>query len=131
MTEKYNNVILEEFKHYMESSGLGKKTVNNHLGNVGLFVNDFLLWEEVDPEDGYEEIGYFFGEWAIRKNIIFSEPSMRQYASSIKKFYKFLYEVGKIDKKTSSAISYTFRDGLPDWLISVRQYEDELLRDEW
>ena len=131
MTEEYNNFVMEEFKKNMRSGGLTQKTINNHLGNVGLFINDYLLWEEISPENGDEEIDTFFDDWAIRKNVIFSESSMRQFASSIKKFYKFLYESGRIDQVKYDMIKYTFKDGLPDWLISVRQYENDLQEDGW
>ena len=131
MTKKHNKILLEEFQNNMKESGLTQKTIRNHLGNVGLFINDYLFWEEIAPENSDEEIDIFFDDWAIRKNVIFSESSMRQFASSVKKFYKFLYESGWIDKEKHDGIKHTFKDGLPDWLISVRQYEDDLYKDEW
>ena len=127
--EKSNKKLLKEFFCSLKEQGLGEQTVRNHTHNVGLYIDDYLLWEGIDPVIGHEEIDYFLGDWAIRKNVIFSEPSLMQYASSIKKFYKFLSDRGDIDRDTLKGINNIFKTEMQDWLASLRQFEKELDED--
>ncbi len=130
MEKKHNDAIIKEFEQSMKTSGLVKKTIRNHIQNVDLFVNDYMLIEEIEFENWHDEIDEFF-EWAIRKNVVISQSSLRQFVSSIRKFYKFLFDTRKIDIKTSKKVNSVLREGVTDWSISVQQFEDELLADEW
>lgn len=130
MSNKHNNAIIEEFEQLMKTSGLVKKTIRNHIQNIDLFVNDYMHVEEIEFEDWHEEIDEFF-EWAIRKNVISSQLSLRQFVASIKKFYKFLFDSGKIDINTSKKVNSILKEGMPDWSISAQQFEDDLFADEW
>ena len=130
MTKKHNGDLIKEFEKHMVDSGLAKKTIRSHVQNVDLFINDYLLCEEIELENGHEEIDEFF-DWAIRKNVVISQSSLRQFASSVKKFYRFLFDTNKIDAATSREINKIFKESMPDWLVMVQEQEDALFEDEW
>jgi site-specific recombinase XerD len=129
MTEKHTNALIKEFEQSMKSSGLAKKTIKNHLQNVELFVIDYMLVEEIEFEEWPDEIDEFF-DWAIRKNVVISQSSLLQFASSIKKLFKFLFDTGKINRETSMKVNSIFKEGMSDWKDSV-QVEGDLYADEW
>ena len=132
LCEETNNILIQAFKESMVQQNLGTATVRNHYQNVRLFVNDYLLFEEIAPEDGYDEISEFLGDWAIRKNVIISEYALRQYASSLKKFYQFLCGKGRIDKKVLQSVNQTIKDEMPEWVENLREFEEEMeLYDEY
>lgn len=130
MTESRNNALVKEFEKHMVANGLAMKTVRMHTQNVDLFLTDYLLVEGIKQEDGHEEIDAFF-DFAIRKYVVSSQPSLRQLVSSIKKFYKFLLETNRMDAGTSRNVNKTLKDGMQDWLAMVDEREAELYEDEW
>jgi hypothetical protein len=69
------------------------------VDNVGFYINEFLLQDDDDlisPEDGLSHIGWFLGDWFIRKAMWASKTSIKGNAASFKKFYAFLLEQGRI-----------------------------------
>ena len=108
-------LFVPEFKAYLESyhkangTGLARKTINRHVTNV----MDFLYYssthnynvdvegpDEVPIDIGFLKRGndYFFSYfegWLLHNYE--SEDSIRQSVTSIKKFYKFLKETGRIE----------------------------------
>lgn len=93
-----NAELLELFE--ADLSNLSPKTRNDHLGNVGFYLNSFLLrYEPLTFEYGIKEISDFLGNYFIRKCMWSTPETIRQTAASIKKFYKCMLDHGKIEKK--------------------------------
>ena len=42
--EERNEKYLDIFEKELQESGLSKKTINGHLSNVSLFLNDYLVY---------------------------------------------------------------------------------------
>lgn len=56
-----NTVLLEEFRVWLEQSGLKKKTVQGHTGNVWFYINEYLIYEDaIRPAEGISLIDGFF-----------------------------------------------------------------------
>ena len=114
-------IYLSEFREYLEhgdsgkKSGLAPKTIKRHVINV----IDFLYYasthnyeveiggpDEVPVDDllitrGDEFFTLYFISWMSRCG--YSEESAKQSIVSVKKFYKFLKETGRIDKNIADA----------------------------
>lgn len=124
--EEKNNVLIKLFEQSLVKSNLGEKTVRKHVWSAALFINDYLLWEDITPEDGYKELYDFLGDWAIRKGVISSEQSLKLYASSLRKFYKFLFDQGMIDATALKTTNETIKNEMPDWIKCFRDYEEQM-----
>lgn len=127
---KENAKLLEEFESWLSAKGLGRKTVDKHTGNVEFYVNEYLLYEDaIRAKDGWDEIASFLGYWFIRKAMWASEGSIRSNAASLKKFYTFMHEKGLVDKEAVEYVREAIRDEMPDWLATLRRFDDPSITD--
>ena len=44
--KKYNEELLNNFKIWLQKKGITDETISNHIGNVDLYINNFLLYED-------------------------------------------------------------------------------------
>lgn len=120
-----NDVLLEQFALWLSKSGLSEKTVLKHVDNVAFYINDYLLREEpVQPEDGVDDIGWFLGDWFIRKSMWASKTSIKGYAATFKKFYGFLVEQGRLQHSDFDQLKREIKDDMPQWLDNLRQFDN-------
>ena len=126
-----NGSLLNQFSEWLEASGLSKKTMRNHCGNIDLYINDFLLYEEaIEAKDGVDEVGMFLGYWFIRKATWASQSSIKSNATSLKKFYTFMNEQGLVEKDALTELKERIKEDMPDWLATLRRYDDPSLSSE-
>lgn len=60
---KANDGLLNEFEVWLKSSGISKKTTNQHVSNIDFYINEFLLYEDaIESKDGAIEVGMFVVE---------------------------------------------------------------------
>jgi len=129
---KDNENLLKEFEVWLKSSGLSDKTVNNHLSNIDLYVNEYLLYEDAtEAKDGAYAIGMFLGYWFIKKAMWASQSSIKSNATSLKKFYTFMHEKNFIDKEDLLNLKETIKDDMPEWLATLKRYDDPSVEDVW
>jgi len=132
---KENQVLLDEFSAWLESKGLKPKTVRKHCDNVSFFINDFLLYSEViRAVDGANHVGMFLSYWFIKKAMWASPESIRSNAASLKKFYGYLFEKGKIAKDSLDDLKELIKEDMPDWIATLERYDDpdiEDMEDVW
>ena len=129
---KANEGLLSQFKVWLESSGLSEKTINNHLSNLDFYVNEFLLYEDAtEAKDGVDDVGMFLGYWFIRKAMWASQSSIKSNATSIKKFYTFMHERGLIDNEDLIGLKQTIKEDMPEWLATLRRYDNRSIQDVW
>ena len=126
---KNHTLLLENFIEKLINDNLSKKTINTHLNNVYLFVNRFLpyYWDEInklDIVDLMQSIDEYFSDWYIRKHLFSNENSIKSSLSSIKKFFKFLLEIGYIDKITYELIVETIKENKDEWLFIMKGKDD-------
>ena len=116
----------------MKSSGLSENTINNHVSNIDFYVNEYLLYEDaIEAKDGVDAVGMFLGYWFIKKAMWASKSSIKGNATSLKKFYAFLYEKGLIEKEDLDNLKETIKAGMPEWLATLDRYDDPLVEDVW
>jgi hypothetical protein len=85
---KANESLLADFEAWLKSSGLSDKTIGNHLSNIDFYINEYLLYEDaIEAKDGVHSISMFLGYWFIKKAMWASQTSIKNNATSLKKFY--------------------------------------------
>ena len=129
---KTNKQLLSEFDLSLKSSGLSENTINNHVSNIDFYVNEYLLYEDaIEAKDGAGAVGMFLGYWSIKKAMWASQSSIKGNATSLKKFYAFLYEKGLIDKDDLDDLKEAIKEGMPEWLATLDRYDDPSVEDIW
>jgi len=122
---KSNDKLLSEYEKWLIENKLSKKTTKKHISNVSFFINDFLLYDDVTKAvDGAEHVGHFLGYWFIRKAMWADKAAIKENATSIKKFYQFLSENGKVSKKRLATLNDTIKEEMPDWLATMGRYDN-------
>lgn len=90
---KRNEKYIKEFEKWLNEKGLVKKTIRKHLNNVDLYINDYLNYYDITKvEDGMGSVHSFLDGWFIEKCLWASKNSLKETASSIKKFYQYMSE---------------------------------------
>ena len=127
---KDNEKILSEFEKWLSDKDLSKKTIANHCNNVDFYINEVLLYEEaIEASDGIYEIGYFLGFWFIKKAMWASKSTIKGNATSIKKFYEFMLDKGKIDKEDYIELKEVIKNNMQEWLDTMDRYDDPEIED--
>ena len=121
--EKHNNMLIEEFKNQLIEQSFTAKTINNHVGNVSFYANDFLLCYDVIPvEEGALEIGSFLGDFFIRKATWSSKAAIKENIASFKKFYSFLNKKGLTSDVEFAQMKDLIKEEKEDWFDEVENY---------
>ncbi|MDI6891363.1 MAG: hypothetical protein QMC83_10585 [Thermodesulfovibrionales bacterium] len=127
---KDNEEILANLEKWLSNKKLSKKTINKHCSNVDFYINDFLLYEDaIEAADGTKEISMFLGYWFIRKAMWASKTAIKENAASLKKFYQFMLERGKISKESFEDLKVTIKEEMPEWLATMERYDDPDIED--
>jgi len=127
---KDNEKIINDFESWLSDKDLSKKTIANHCNNLDFYINEFLLYEEaIEASDGIYEIGYFLGFWFIKKAMWASKSTIKNNATSIKKFYEFMLEKKKIDKEDYIELKEVIKNNMQEWLDTIERYDDPEIED--
>ena len=92
------DMYLNDFENYLNTqTTLKEKTIRRHVLNASLFIEDYLIYRELeDVIQGITSIGMFFTYFYTRKCMWSTPANIKTTAASIKRFYKYLYEVNVI-----------------------------------
>lgn len=122
---KDNEKYLELFEEHLVKQGLSPKTIDKHLSNIDFYINEYMLYEDAHPvEDGVSMIDMFLGYFFIRKCMWSTPSTIRSNAASLKKFYKCMLEIGKIEKEDYDYMCEDIKERMPEWLDDCEQYND-------
>ncbi len=127
-----NERLLDEFGVWLKSSGLAEKTINNHKSNIDFYINEYLLYEEVtEAKEGVISVNMFLGYWFIKKAMWASQASIKSNATSLKKFYTFMYEKKLVDEEELIDLKETIKEGMAEWLETLDRYDNPSDEDVW
>ncbi|HEN20962.1 MAG TPA: recombinase [Desulfobacteraceae bacterium] len=127
---KENEALLSAFEIWLSSKNLTEETIDRHWSNVDFYINEFLLYEDsIKAADGISEIGLFLGYWFIKKTMWANKAAIKQNAASLKKFYQFLNEDGKISKEALQGMKDEIKEDMPEWLATMERYDDPDIED--
>ena len=125
-----NSKLLEDFETWLATKKLSPKTVEKHSSNVDFYINEFLLYEDaIEAKNGVGSVSMFLGYWFIRKAMWASQSSIKENASSLKKFYQCMLEKGFIEQQDLDELKLTIKEEMPEWLATVRRYDDPDIED--
>lgn len=111
---KENRVLLALFIKELE--GLKPDTINQHVRNVELYLNDYLAYHDFHTyRDGLEDLEDFFGTFLIPKCMWISPAGIKNIAASIKRFYKCLLDHKKITKVEYEDFCQGIKLGMEEW----------------
>ena len=123
--EEENWELLDIFREDMEKKSLSEKTIRKHINNVSFYINDFLLYgEPVSAMDGWCSIGYFLGDFFIRKCLWSTPGTIKSTAASIKKFYKCMCDCGKLEKEAYQDLCAIIKEDMEEWQEECEMYND-------
>jgi len=129
---KENETLINEFERWLNDSNLSKKVVDNHLSNIDFYINDYLLYEDaVEAKDGANYVGMFLGYWFIRKAMWASQSSIKSNAATLKKFYTFMHSKGFVSKEEVEELHLTIKEGMPEWLATLKRYDNPSIENVW
>ena len=127
---KENEALLSAFEIWLSSKKLVRKTIDRHLSNVDFYINNFLLYEDsIKAADGMDKIGLFLGYWFIKKAMWSNTAAIKENSASLKKFYQYLYEDGKITKDSLQEMKERIKEDMPEWLATMARYDDPNIED--
>jgi len=125
-----NEKILDDFSQWLSDKGLTPKTIAKHCFNVEFYINEFLLYEEAtEASEGAHRIDLFLGFWFIKKAMWASKASIKNNATSIKKFYEFMLQKGNIDEEAYIDLKEEIKTKMQEWLDTMDRYDDPEIED--
>ena len=129
-TRKQNEKLLSEFVNWLKKAGIKESTIDKHYRNVDFYINEFLLYEDAIPANkGSHLISMFLGYWFIKKAMWANVPAIKNNAASLKKFYQFMLEKGKIDNTDFEELKQIIKEEMPQWLSTMERYDDPDIED--
>lgn len=119
-----NGELIKIFENELKEKGFVKKTIKNHIENIDLYINDYLLREDALPmESGLTKLDSFF--YFFIHKCMWSTPSgCKAMGASIKKFYKCMTEHGKIDKSDYELLNQDIKEMMPFWVEECDDFNE-------
>ena len=112
-----NKLLLNGFEQWLVQSRLKEKTINKHVVNVDFYVNDYLLYDDcTQAKDGISSINGFFDWFFPRKAMWSSKAATKETTASLKKFYRYLTELGIVDPDDYAFLLSEIKHNMPEWL---------------
>ena len=89
-----------------------------------------MLHEDAVPaSEGASSVSMFLGYWFIRKAAWAGPSEIRQHAASLKKFYAFMQEQGKMSADDLAELKETIKGEMPEWVGTMERYDDPDITD--
>jgi hypothetical protein len=121
-----NHEYITLFRNDLTASNLSLRTIDHHLENIDLFLNEYLWgWEEAHMAEGTARIDAFFMGFYIDQWFWASPTSVRQTAASIKKFYRSMLNHRKISEKEYQQVEKTIQNRKEEWVKELRRKDEE------
>lgn len=123
---KRNEDYLKMFEKSLEEKQLTTKTIRKHVSNIDFYLNDYLTYydEIIKMEDGTQYTRSFLGDWFIRKAMWASKSSIKEMASSLKKFYEYMSALGFVKISDYQEMCYEIKDNMDRYLENLEDYDN-------
>ena len=123
---KRNEDYLKMFKKSLEEKQLTTKTIRKHISNIDFYLNYYLTYydEIIKMEDGTQHTRSFLGDWFIRKAMWASKSSIKEMASSLKKFYEYMSALGFVKISDYQEMCYEIKDNMDRYLENLEDYDN-------
>ena len=122
-----NAALMREFEGWLAASGLAPKTVRRHVDNTWEYL--FYLTGEhsrIDPTSAAEGIGCVNGYFSFDfiRDEYATKGMVNEAAGSVKKFYRFMLETGRVSQDDYDELLDDIRTFKPEWLELAQAYQD-------
>ena len=122
---KRNEKFIKEFKDWLEEKDLVKKTINKHINNIELYLNEYLNYYDITSmEEGINEVYSYLSGWFIEKCLFASKTTIKENASSIKKFYNCMSELGYVSKDDYKDLCEKLKDSMDEILEYLEEFDN-------
>lgn len=123
---KRNEDYIKMFEKSLEEKQLTAKTIRKHVSNIDFYLNDYLTYydEIIKMEDGTQYTRSFLGDWFIRKAMWASKSSIKEMASSLKKFYEYMSALGFVKISDYQEMCYEIKDNMDRYLENLEDYDN-------
>ncbi len=122
---KRNEKYIKEFENWLKEKGLVDKTIRKHLNNIDLYINDYLNYYEITKvEDGIDNVYSFLSGWFIEKCLWASKNSLKETATSIKKFYQYMSENNYVSVEDYNEMCYFIKDNMDEFLETLEEFDN-------
>lgn len=117
----YNQPVLDDFRDWLEQSGLVEKTVKAHVFNIGFFTEYLVYYDPLKKLDEANsgDVRMFLASWFPRKAMWASISSVKSNIASFKKFFQWMGETGRVPPETAANVLSALKDGRDHFLESV------------
>ncbi len=121
-----NKKYITDYEQWLYEKGLVKKTIIKHLNNIDLYINEYLNYYDITRmEDGISCVYSFLNDWFIEKCIWASKNSLKEIATSIKKFYQCMYEKNYVSKDDYKLLCNLIKENMDEFLDQIDLYDNE------
>ncbi len=120
-----NQQYMDMFHGHLKKAGMSDKRIKEHLDNIDLFLNSYLL---EDPDDLYTAPeGIFLSDPFMVLFYIVRCPgvtpaSIQSMTASLKRFYRCLLDNGQVSKEDYDSFLDEVKEDLPDWKTACARY---------
>lgn len=122
---KRNEKFIDEFEKWLIEKKLSDKTINKHLNNIDLYINNYLNYYDITKvEDGMTCIHSFLDGWFIEKCLWASKNSLKETAASIKKFYQYMSENNYVSVEDYKDMCSFIKENMDDFLEQVDAFDN-------
>ena len=120
----YDQPILEDFRAWLEQSGLVEKTVRKYIFDIKFFT-EFLVYyddplKKLDEADNVD-VRMFLTNWFPRKAMWASATSVKSYLASFKKFFQWMGETGRVTPEIVADVLTTLKEGRNEFFEAVEE----------
>lgn len=122
---KRNKKFVDEFEQWLIEKGFVKKTIRKHLSNIDLYINNYLNYYDITKmEDGMLGVYSFLNGWFIEKCLWVSKNSLKEMATSIKKFYQCMSEKNYVTEEDYKEMCVLIKDNMDEFLDSIDEFDN-------
>ena len=114
------NPRLDEFEVDLRASGISEATIKKHLANAELFLNVYLVENKLSLSEGSYRMDDYFGFFLPRNCPWMSATAKRESITSLRKFYKSMFQRGAISAEDYAFMEESTREFKSEWLDSDR-----------
>ena len=112
-----NFYALQTFETYLREYNISDKEIQNHLSNIDLFINDYLLRGEVlSCHNGIHTVGEYLTDWLTENFYGVTKEDIESYVESFIKFYTFNVNKGYLEKDDMIELYQIINDEVRPWL---------------
>lgn len=122
---KRNKKFIIEFENWLRGKGLTEKTIRKHSNNADLYISDYLNYYDVNSmEDGVHYSFEFLNGWFIEKCLWSSRNSLKEIATSIKKFYECMSENGYVKVEDYKYLCEEIKEHMDEFLEQMDAFDN-------